>query len=116
MNKDLISAVEALEIEAGISKETMFDTIEKALREEYKAQYGNSKEESQDCRVVVDRETGDFHLFADRTVVDDAELDIEHDYNDKDIKLSSAKKIKEDAKPGDVIEVEFKTDEFTRTA
>ena len=65
MNKDLISAVEALEIEAGISKETMFDTIEKALREEYKAQYGNSKEESQDCRVVVDRETGDFHLFAD---------------------------------------------------
>ena len=41
MNKDLISAVEALEIEAGISKETMFDTIEKALREEYKAQYGN---------------------------------------------------------------------------
>ena len=42
MNKDLISAVEALEIEAGISKETMFDTIEKALREEYKAQYGNS--------------------------------------------------------------------------
>lgn len=116
MNKDLISAVEALEIEAGISKETMFDTIEKALREEYKAQYGNSKEEARDCRVVVDRETGDFHLFADRTVVDDAELDIEHDYDDKDIKLSSAKKIKEDAKPGDVIEVEFKTDEFTRTA
>lgn len=116
MNKDLISAVEALEMEAGISKETMFDTIEKALREEYKAQYGNSKEEARDCRVVVDRETGDFHLFADRTVVDDAELDIEHDYDDKDIKLSSAKKIKEDAKPGDVIEVEFKTDEFTRTA
>ena len=116
MNKDLISAVEALEMEAGISKETMFETIEKALREEYKAQYGNSKEEAQDCRVVVDRETGDFHLFADRTVVDDVELDIEHDYDDKDIKLSSAKKIKEDAKPGDVIEVEFKTDGFTRTA
>ena len=48
MNKDLISAVEALEMEAGISKETMFETIEKALREEYKAQYGNSKEEAQD--------------------------------------------------------------------
>ena len=116
MNKDLIGAVEALEMEAGISKETMFDTIEKALKEEYKAQYGSTKEDAQDCRVVVDRQTGDFHIFADRTVVEDAELDSEHDYNDTEIKLSSAQKIKEDAKPGDVIEVEFKTDGFTRTA
>ena len=116
MNKDLIGAVEALEMEAGISKETMFDTIEKALREEYRAQYGNSKEEAQDCRVVVDRQTGDFHIFADRTVVEDSQLNSEHDYNDKEIKLSCALKIKEDAKPGDVVEVEFQSDGFTRTA
>lgn len=116
MNKDLISAVEALEMEAGISKETMFDTIEKALREEYRAQYGISKEESPDCRVVVDRQTGDFHIYAERTVVEDADMEGEHDYNDKQIKLTCAQKIKEDAKPGDVVEVEFKSDGFTRTA
>lgn len=32
MNKDLILAIEALEKENGISKEVMFDAIEKSLR------------------------------------------------------------------------------------
>ena len=36
MNKDLILAIEALEKENGISKEVMFDAIEKSLMDEYK--------------------------------------------------------------------------------
>ena len=36
MNKDLILAIEALEKENGISKEIMFDAIEKSLMDEYK--------------------------------------------------------------------------------
>lgn len=39
MNKDLILAIEALEKENGISKEVMFDAIEKSLMDEYKAEF-----------------------------------------------------------------------------
>ena len=43
MNKDLILAIEALEKENGISKEVMFDAIEKSLMDEYKAEFDNRR-------------------------------------------------------------------------
>ena len=84
MNNELISAIEALEKEAGINKDTMFDTIEKALFEEYRAQYKNAE----NCRVVLDRTTGEFHLFADRVVVEDSETGSEEENDGTVIGLS----------------------------
>ena len=66
MNKDLILAIEALEKENGISKEVMLDTIEKSLKDEFKNQFNTIE----NCEVVLDRITGDFHIYANRTVVD----------------------------------------------
>ena len=43
----------------------MFDTIEKALLEEYKSQYGTDT----DCIIKVDRVTGEFHIYAKRIVI-----------------------------------------------
>lgn len=112
MNNELISAIEALEKEAGINKETMFDTIEKALFEEYRAQYKNAD----NCRVVLDRNTGEFHLFADRVVVADSEIGSEEDSDGTVIGITEAKMIKSDAILGETITVDLPTDGFTRTA
>ena len=67
MNKELIAALDLLEKENGISKEVMFDAIEKSLMDEYKTQF-NTVENG---RVVLDRVTGDFHIYSDRKVVED---------------------------------------------
>ena len=64
MSKELIAALDALEKENGISKEVMFEAIEKSLMDEYKTQF-NTVENG---RVVLDRITGDFHIYSDRQV------------------------------------------------
>ena len=66
MSKELITALNALEKENGISKEVMLDTIEKSLKDEFKNQFNTIE----NCEVVLDRITGDFHIYANRTVVD----------------------------------------------
>ena len=50
MSKELIAALDALEKENGISKEVMFEAIEKSLMDEYKTQF-NTVENG---RVVLD--------------------------------------------------------------
>ena len=45
----LLEAVDDLNIISGIDKDVMFDTIEKALLEEYKSQYGTDT----DCIIKV---------------------------------------------------------------
>ena len=67
MSKELIAALDALEKENGISKEVMFEAIEKSLMDEYKTQF-NTVENG---RVVLDRITGDFHIYSDRQVVEE---------------------------------------------
>ena len=114
MNKELIAALEALEKEKGISKETMFDTIESALLEEVRAQYSIAD----NCRVDVNRETGEYHIFLDMTATED-EIPPVKDNNKKHgefISLEEARKIKPDAEEGEIITIELKSDEFSRNA
>ena len=128
MNSELLTALDALEKETGISKEIMFDTIEHALFEEYTTQY----DETSNCRVVVDRENGGLHIYSDRVVVPD-DFDFEQKMRESEdentnpkkekkinqgkyITLSEALKIKEDAVIGDTVVVELKSDSFTRIA
>ena len=128
MNSELLTALDALEKETGISKEIMFDTIENALFEEYKTQY----DETSNCRVVVDRENGGLHIYSDRVVVPN-DFDFEQKMRESEdentnpkkekkinqgkyITLSEALKIKEDAVIGDTVVVELKSDSFTRIA
>ena len=51
MSKELITALNALEKENGISKEVMFDAIEKSLMDEYKAEF----DKADNGRVSLDR-------------------------------------------------------------
>lgn len=114
MNKELLAALEALEKEKGISKEVMFDTIEKALLEEVKTTY----EISDNCRVEMDRKTGVYHIYLDMTATED-EIPPTGKGNKKHgefISLDEARKIKPDVEEGEIITIELKSDEFSRTA
>lgn len=118
MNKELILAIEALEKENGIDKEIMFDAIEKSLMDEYKAEF----DKADNGRVVLDRRTGDFHIYSDRTVVEEVEvpefLDTKKGkyVSGTEIALADARKIKPVCQLGDVITIEVKSEEFSRKA
>lgn len=118
MNKELILAIEALEKENGINKEIMFDAIEKSLMDEYKAEF----DKADNGRVVLDRRTGDFHIYSDRTVVEEVEvpefLDTKKGkyVSGTEIALADARKIKPACQLGDVITIEVKSEEFSRKA
>ena len=118
MNKELILAIEALEKEYGIDKEIMFDSIEKSLMDEYKAEF----DKADNGRVVLDRRTGDFHIYSDRTVVEEVEvpefLDTKKGkyVSGTEIALADARKIKPACQLGDVITIEVKSEEFSRKA
>ena len=118
MNKELILAIEALEKENGIDKEIMFDAIEKSLMDEYKAEF----DKADNGRGVLDRRTGDFHIYSDRTVVEEVEvpefLDTKKGkyVSGTEIALADARKIKPGCQLGDVITIEVKSEEFSRKA
>lgn len=118
MNKELILAIEALEKENGIDKEIMFGAIEKSLMDEYKAEF----DKADNGRVVLDRRTGDFHIYSDRTVVEEVEvpefLDTKKGkyVSGTEIALADARKIKPGCQLGDVITIEVKSEEFSRKA
>ena len=118
MNKELILAIEALEKENGIDKEIMFDAIEKSLMDEYKDEF----DKADNGRVVLDRRTGDFHIYSDRTVVEEVEvpefLDTKKGkyVSGTEIALADARKIKPGCQLGDVITIEVKSEEFSRKA
>lgn len=121
MNKELILALDALEKENGISKEIMFEAIEKSLLDEYKHEFNTTE----NARVTLDRVTGDFHIYSDRVVVEeitipDGKLE-KNKNNDKyvsatEIALEDARKINPDCNIGDTVTVEIKSEDFSRRA
>jgi len=96
----------------------MFDAIEKSLMDEYKAEF----DKADNGRVVLDRRTGDFHIYSDRTVVEEVEvpefLDTKKGkyVSGTEIALADARKIKPACQLGDVITIEVKSEEFSRKA
>ena len=106
MNKEFISALNALEKEKGIDKSVLIDAIENALVSAYKKNYGSV----QDARVVVDSETGSYTVYAKKTVVEDVEDDA------IEISLEDARKINIAYEPGDIIEMEVTPGSFGRIA
>ena len=109
MNKELVEALNVLESEKEISKETLFATIEDSLLIACKNHFGKAD----NVKAEIDRETGDFHVYAEKTVVEkasDIEDDLEQIALDEAIKLAGA------AEVGDVVKVEIKSKDFGRIA
>lgn len=106
MNKELMEALDILEKEKEISKETLFEAIENSLITACKNHFGKSD----NVRVEIDRETCDFLCYAEKEVVEEIEDPV------MQLSLEQAREIKSDAQLGDIIHVEIKSKEFGRIA
>ena len=106
MNAELIEALNVLEKEKNISKETLLEAIEQSLLQACKNHFGKSD----NVKVNINPETGDFSVFAEREVVENVE--------DPALQISLADARMRDPKYeiGDIVNVEVKSKEFGRIA
>ena len=70
-NPELIEALEAIEKEKDISKDILIEAIQNSLLAACKDQFGKSD----NVRVTLDENTGEFHVYQDKTVVEEVEDD-----------------------------------------
>lgn len=106
INKDFFQALEDLEAEKKINKETFITTLETALASAYKKMYGEAKS----ALVKLNPEKATIKIYSYKTVVEEVEDP------DKEISLSEAKLIKKSHKIGDEIMTEESTKDFGRIA
>ena len=109
MNTDLMEALGALEREKGISRDVLFDAIENSLLTACKNHFGKAD----NVKVEINRETGDYLVYAEKEVVETPE-EVEDPL--LQICLEDAKKLSSSVKVGDVLHVEIKSKEFGRIA
>ncbi len=109
MNKDLLAALDTLEKEKEISKETLFEAIENSLITACKNHFGKAD----NIKVEINRESCDFLCYAEKEVVETAE-EVEDEL--LQISLEEALKHSKRAKVGDILNVEIKSKEFGRIA
>ena len=109
MSKELMDALELLEKEKNISKDSLFDAIENSLITACKNNFGKAE----NIRVEVDRESCDFKCYADKEVVETADDVMDPNL---EISLDDAKKITKKAKVGDIVPVSLNSKEFGRIA
>lgn len=109
MNKELLEALDILEKEKDISRETLFEAIENSLLTACKNHYGKAD----NMKVEINRETCDFLVYAEKEVVPGAE-----DVTDKvtQISLEDAQALNAGAAVGDIVRMEIKSREFGRIA
>ncbi len=106
MNKELMEALDILEKEKEISKETLFEAIENSLITACKNHFGKSD----NIKVEIDRETCDFLCYAEKEVVEEVEDDC------LQISFEDAQKVKAGAEIGDILHVKIESKSFGRIA
>ncbi|MBQ3408048.1 MAG: transcription termination/antitermination protein NusA [Clostridia bacterium] len=106
-SKELISALEDLEKEKGIKKDYMLESIETALVTAYKRNYDSN---SENVKVTMNAETGEVHVYAEKTVVETVE-DAKVEIN-----LTEAHKINKKLNIGDIAQEEIVPRDFGRIA
>ena len=106
MSRDLRDALDVLEKEKNISKDTLLEAIEQSLIQACKNHFGTSD----NIKIVMDRNTCDYSVYAEREVVEEVfDPAIE-------ISLEDAEKINPALHIGDIAQVELHSKEFGRIA
>lgn len=108
MNNELFEALELLEKEKNISKETLLDAIKQSLLQACKNHYG--KNEANNVVVNIDPQTCEFEIYAEKTVVEEVTDELAQ------ISLTQAKLKDARYELGDVVRVDIKSKEFGRIA
>ncbi|EHQ91365.1 transcription termination factor NusA [Desulfosporosinus youngiae] len=106
MNMEFIEALHDLEKGRGISAEILFEAIEAALISAYKKNFGSL----QNVRVLIDRLTGEFKVYARKTVVD-----IVEDARTQ-VSLVEARNLDPNYQLEDIVEYEVTPRDFGRIA
>jgi len=106
MNIGLLEALDQLEEEKGISKEEVFQILEKALMSAYRKNFGSSR----NVEVKIDRNTGSIKLYQILEVVENVENPA------LQISLEEAKKIDPEAQIGSIVKRELNARKFGRIA
>ena len=106
MNNELLEALNILEQEKNISKETLLEAIENSLVTACKNHFGKSD----NVKVEIDPETCQFSCYQEKKVVEDVVDPVE------EISLVNAQMIDTKYEIGDIVRIEVKSKEFGRIA
>lgn len=106
MNTELLEALNILEQEKNISKDTLLEAIEQSLIQACKNHFGKAD----NVKVNIDPKTCDFRVYAEKTVVETVEDQV------LEISLANAKMIDSTYDLGDVVNVKIESKEFGRIA
>jgi N utilization substance protein A len=109
MSKEILMVADAVSNEKGVSREVIFEAIESALA---MATRKRDDEEEIDCRVVVDRETGEYETFRTWAVVADEEYLVE----ETQLIMEQVNERKLNLSVGDTYEEKIENIEFGRIA
>ena len=106
MNKELLEAMEVLEKEKNIAKDTLIEAIENSLLTACKNHFGKGD----NVKVTVNPNTCDFAVYAEKTVVEQVEDDI------MEISLADAKMLSPKYDLGDTVQIPLDSKKFGRIA
>ncbi|QTL98413.1 transcription termination/antitermination protein NusA [Iocasia frigidifontis] len=106
MNIDFLHALDDIEKEKGISKETLLEALETALFSAYKKDYGTKE----NVRVDIKDKSGEVKVYTSLEVVEEA------DNENVEISLKEAKEIDPKYEIGDIVEREITPANFGRIA
>ncbi len=106
MNKELLEAMEVLEKEKNIAKDTLIEAIENSLLTACKNHFGKAD----NVKVTVNPNTCDFAVYAEKTVVENVEDDI------LEISLADAKMLSPKYEVGDTVQIPLDSKKFGRIA
>ncbi len=106
MNMELMEALDILEKEKNISKDTLLEAIEQSLIQACKNHFGKAD----NVIVNINPKTCDFGVFAEKTVVEQVEDPV------MEISLAEAQKLNGKMDLGDIVRVEIKSKQFGRIA
>ena len=106
MNKELLEAMEVLEKEKNISKDTLIEAIENSLLTACKNHFGKAD----NVRVTVNPNTCDFAVYAEKAVVETVEDDC------LEMSLADARMLNPKYDIGDTVQIPLDSKKFGRIA
>lgn len=106
MNGEFIEALGEITKEKGIQEDVLIEALESALASAYKKNFGSA----QNVKTTINRETGDVHVYAQKTVVDEVSDNL------LEISLDDARKIDRSYNLEDIVDIEVTPKKFGRIA
>lgn len=106
MSKELLEALNLLEKEKSVSKDTLLEAIENSLLQACKNHFGKID----NVHVHIDKDTCDFELYAEKEVVEEVHDEV------FEISLEKARALNKRYHIGDMARVDIKSKEFGRIA